>query len=220
MAKLPYDPQRDFAPISMLATSPLLLALHPSLPIRSVADMIKLARARPGQLSFGAGGTGTPPHMAGELFKQMAGVDMLYVPYKGEAPAISDLIGGQTSLIFSNVVAVLPQVQAGRLRGIAVTAANRLPPLPDFPTVAESGLPGFVVESWFGLVAPAGTSADVIAKLNAETLRGMNQPDVRDRLAGQGLFVKTGTPAELAALMQTEIAKWAKVVKAANLKIE
>lgn len=220
MAKLSYDPQRDFAPISMLATSPLLLALHPSLPIRSVADMIKLARARPGQLSFGAGGTGTPPHMAGELFKQMAGVDMLYVPYKGEAPAISDLIGGQTSLIFSNVVAVLPQVQAGRLRGIAVTAANRLPPLPDFPTVAESGLPGFVVESWFGLVAPAGTSADVIAKLNAETLRGMNQPDVRDRLAGQGLFVKTGTPAELAALMQTEIAKWAKVVKAANLKIE
>ena len=220
MAKLSYDPQRDFAPISMLATSPLLLALHPSLPIRSVADMIKLARARPGQLSFGAGGTGTPPHMAGELFKQMAGVDMLYVPYKGEAPAISDLIGGQTSLIFSNVIAVLPQVQAGRLRGIAVTAANRLPPLPDFPTVAESGLPGFIVESWFGLVAPAGTSADVIARLNTETLRGMNQPDVRDRLAGQGLFVKTGTPSELAALMQSEIAKWAKVVKAANLRIE
>ena len=220
MAKLPYDPQRDYAPVSLLATSPLLLALHPSLPIRSVADMIKLARARPGQLSFGAGGTGTPPHMAGELFKQMAGVDMLYVPYKGEAPAITDLIGGQISLIFSNVVAVLPQVQAERLRGIAVNAAGRLPTLPEYPTVAESGLPGFVVDAWFGLVAPAGTPAETIARLNADTVRGMTQADVRERLAGQGLFVKTGSPAELAALMQSELVKWAKVVKAANLKVE
>jgi tripartite-type tricarboxylate transporter receptor subunit TctC len=220
MAKLAYDPQRDYAPVSLLATSPLLLALHPSLPIRSVADMIKLARARPGQLSFGAGGTGTPPHMAGELFKQMAGVDMLYVPYNGEAPAISDLIGGQISRIFSTVIAVLPQVQAGRLRGVAVTSAARLPTLPDYPTVDASGLPGFVVDAWFGLAATAGTPADVIAKLNAETVRGMNQADVRERLAGQGLFVKTGTPAELAALMQSEIAKWSKVVKAANLKFD
>jgi tripartite-type tricarboxylate transporter receptor subunit TctC len=150
----------------------------------------------------------------------MARVDMLYVPYKGEAPAISDLIGGQISLIFSNVIAVLPQVKAGRLRGIAVTAATRLPTLPEFPTVDESGLPGFVVDAWFGLAATAGTPADVIAKLNAETVRGMNQPDVRERLAGQGLFVKTGSPAELAVLMQTEIAKWSKVVKAANLKFD
>jgi tripartite-type tricarboxylate transporter receptor subunit TctC len=220
MAKLAYDPQRDFAPVSLLATSPLLLALHPSLPIRSVTDMIKLARAHPGQLSFGAGGTGTPPHMAGELFKQMARVDMLYVPYKGEAPAISDLIGGQISLIFSNVIAVLPQVQAGRLRGVAVTSAARLPALSEYPTVDASGLPGFVVDAWFGLAATAGTPADVIAKLNAETVRSMNQADVRERLAGQGLFVKTGTPAELAALMQSEIAKWSKVVKAANLKFD
>ena len=220
MAKLAYDPQRDFAPVSLLATSPLLLALHPSLPIKSVTDMLKLARAHPGQLSFGAGGTGTPPHMAGELFKQMARVDMLYVPYKGEAPAISDLIGGQISLIFSNVVAVLPQVQAGRLRGVAVTSAARLPTLPDYPTVDASGLPGFVVDAWFGLMAPAATPAEVIAKLNAETIRGMSQADVRERMAGQGLFVKTGTPAELAMLMQTEIAKWSKVVKAANLKFE
>lgn len=220
MKKLAYDPLRDYAPVSLLATSPLLLALHPSLPIRSVTDMIKLARARPGQLSFGAGGTGTPPHMAGELFKQMAGVDMLYVPYKGEAPAISDLIGGQISLIFSNVVAVLPQVQAGRLRGIAVTAANRLPTLPEYPTIGESGVPGFAVDSWFGLVAPAGTPGDIVAKLNTETVRGMNQSDVRDRLAGQGLFVKTGTPAELTTLIQGEIAKWKKVVTAANLKLE
>ena len=220
IAKLPYDPLRDFAPLSQLALSPLLLSLHPSLPVRSVTDMIKLARAQPGQLSFGAGGTGTPPHMAGELFKQMAGVNMLYVPYKGEAPAITDIIGGQISMIFANVVAVLPQVQAGRLRGIAVTASARLPTLPQYPTVAESGLPGFVVEAWFGLVAPAGTPADVIAKLNADTVRGMGQTDVRERLAAQGLFVKTGTPAELTTLMQIELAKWAKVVKASGIKLE
>jgi tripartite-type tricarboxylate transporter receptor subunit TctC len=220
IAKLPYDPQRDFAPLSLLALSPLLLSLHPSLPVRSVTDMIKLARAQPGQLSFGAGGTGTPPHMAGELFKQMAGVNMLYVPYKGEAPAITDIIGGQISLMFANVVAVLPQVQAGRLRGVAVTASGRLPTLPQFPTVAESGLPGFVVEAWFGLVAPAGTPAEVIARLNADTVRGMGQADVRERLAGQGLFVKTSTPAELTTLMQSEMAKWAKVVKASGIKLE
>jgi tripartite-type tricarboxylate transporter receptor subunit TctC len=220
LMKLTYDPQRDFAPVSMLATSPLLLALHPSLPIRSVTDMIKVARARPGQLTFGAGGTGTPPHLAGELFKQMTGVDMLYVPYKGEAPAITDLVGGQISLIFSNVVAVLPQVQAGRLRGIAVTAPSRLQPLPEFPTVAESGVPGFTVESWFGLVATGGTPAEVVAKLNAETVRGMMHPDLREKLARQGLFVTTSTPAELIAVMQRETVKWAKVVKAAGIKIE
>ena len=220
MSKLPYDPVRDFAPVSQLATSPLLLAVHPSLPIRSVADMIRLARARPGQLTFGAGGTGTPPHLAGELFKQMARVDMLYVPYKGEGPAITDLVGGQISLIFSNVVAVLPQVQAGRLRGIAVTAVNRLPSLPELPTVAEAGVPGFAVDSWFGLVAAPGTPNDVISRLNAELVRGMSQSDVRERMANQGLFVKTGSPAELTALMKDEMAKWAKVVKAAGIRIE
>ena len=220
LMKLTYDAQRDFAPVSLLATSPLLLALHPSLPVRSVTEMIKVARARPGQLTFGAGGTGTPPHLAGELFKQMAGVDMLYVPYKGEAPAISDLVGGQISLIFSNVVAVLPQVQGGRLRGIAVTAPNRLPSLREFPTIAESGVPGFAVESWFGLVATGGTPGEVISRLNTATVRAMAQPELRERLAGQGLFVNTGTPADLTALMQSETVKWAKVVKAAGIKIE
>src|SRR5262249_8814062 len=141
LMKLNYDPQRDFAPVSMLATSPLLLALHPSLPIQSVTDMIKLARARPGQLTFGAGGTGTPPHLAGELFKQMTGVDMLYVPYKGEAPAITDLVGGQISLIFSNVVAVLPQVQAGGPPGLPVPAEKRPPPLPPLPPPPQSRPP-------------------------------------------------------------------------------
>jgi tripartite-type tricarboxylate transporter receptor subunit TctC len=220
LMKLTYDAQRDFSPVSQLVTSPLLLALHPSLPVRSVGDMIRLAKARPGQLTFGAGGTGTPPHLAGEFFKQMTGVDMLYVPYKGEAPAISDLLGGQISLIFANTVAVLPQVQAGRLRGIAVTAPARLATLPDFPTVAESGLPGFSVESWFGPVGPAGMPEPVVSRLNVETVRAMNQPDLRAKIAGQGLFVNTGSPADLTALMQRETAKWAKVVKAAGIKLE
>ena len=220
LMKLTYDAQRDFAPVSLLVTSPLLLALHPSLPIRSVTDMIKLARARPGQLTFGAGGTGTPPHLAGELFKQMSGVDMLYVPYKGEGPAIIDLVSGQISLIFSNVVAVLPQVEARRLRGIAVTSNERLPTLPDYPTVAESGVPGFTVESWFGLVGPAGMPGEVISRLNADTLRAMNQADLREKLGRQGLFVNTSTPAALTSLMQAETAKWAKVVKAAGIRIE
>jgi tripartite-type tricarboxylate transporter receptor subunit TctC len=158
--------------------------------------------------------------MAGELFKQMAHVDMLYVPYKGEAPAITDLVGGQISLIFANVVTVLPQVHAKRLRGIAVTAAKRLPSLPDLPTIDESGLPDFIVDSWFGLVAPAATSPDVVAKLNADTVRGMNQSDVRDKLATQGLFVRTSTPPELTVLVQSEIAKWAKVVKTSGIRIE
>jgi tripartite-type tricarboxylate transporter receptor subunit TctC len=150
----------------------------------------------------------------------MAGVEMLYVPYKGEAPAIADLIGGQISLIFSNTVAVLPQVQTGRLRGIAVTAPARLPPLPEFPTVAESGLPGFSVESWFGLAGPAGMPELVVSRLNAETVRGMTQADMREKLARQGLFVVTGTPMDLITLMQSETVKWAKVVKAAGIKIE
>lgn len=220
MSKLPYDINRDFAPISLVALSPQLMVVHPSLPVRSVTDMIRIARTQPGQLNFGSGGTGTPPHLAGEMFQQMAGVRLLHVPYKGEAPALTDLIGGQLSLMFSNVVAVLPQVQAGRLRGIAATSAARIPTLPQYPTIGESGLPGYATDSWFGLVATAGTPADVLARLHADSVRGLSQPDVRDKLAAQGLFVKSSTPAELSALMQSELARWAKVIKAAGIKIE
>lgn len=220
LSKVSYDPLRDFAPITMLATTPALLAVHPSLPVQSVADLIKLAKARPGQLSFGAGGTGTGPHMAGELFKQMAGVDMLFVPYKGEGPALADLIGGQISLMFPNAIAVLPQVRAGKLRGIAVTALTRVATFPEFPTVAESGLPGFQSEAWYGLLAPAGTPHDIIAKLNGEMIRMLNPPDVRERLAAQGLFVNTSTPDQLAVLMKAELVKWAKVIKEAGLKLD
>ena len=218
--RLNYDVLRDFAPVAMIATSPQLLAIHPSLPVRSVGDLIKLAKARPGHLTFGAGGIGTPPHMAGELFKQMAGVDMLFVPYQGEAPAIADIIGGQISLIFSTMSAVLPQVRAGKLRGIAVTSEQRVATASEFPTVAESGLPGFAVESWYGLLAPAGTPGDIVARLNNEAVRMLDQQDLRDRLMKQGLFVRTSTPQQFADYMKAEIAKWAKVVKESGLKID
>lgn len=220
MSTVNYDPLRGFAPITMLATTPALLAIHPSLPAQSVADLIKLAKARPGLLSFGAGGIGTGPHMAGELFKQMAGVDMLFVPYKGEGPALADLLGGQISLMFSGAIAVLPHVRAGKLRGVAVTAAERVATMPEFPTIAESGLPGFAAEAGYGLLAPAGTPNAIIAKLNGEMIRMFKPQEIRERLAGQGLFVNTSTPDQLAALMKEELIKWAKVIKEANLKVE
>lgn len=216
--RLNYDPVRDFAPISMLGTSPLLLAVHPSLPVKTVRDLIAVAKARPGQLSFGAGGAGTPPHMAGELFKQMAGVDMLFVAYKGEAPAITDLPGGQISLIFSNVTVVLPHVHAGKLRGIAVTVLERVPTAPELPSVAESGLPGFEIESWYGLLAPARTPREIVMRLHGETVRMLNLPDAKQRIEAQGLFVKTTTPEQLATYMQAQVTKWAKVVKASGAK--
>jgi tripartite-type tricarboxylate transporter receptor subunit TctC len=218
--RLNYDPLRDFAPISMLGTSPLLLAVHPSLPVRTVRDLIAVARARPGQLTFGAGGIGTPPHMAGELFKQTAGVDMLLVAYKGEAPAIVDLLGGQISLIFANVTAVLPHVRAGKLRGIAVTALERVPTAPELPTVADSGLPGFEIESWYGLLAPARTPHEIVMRLNGETVRMLNQPDAKQLIEAQGLIVRTTTPEQLATYMQQQVTKWAKVVKASGAKAE
>ncbi len=198
----------------------MLIVIHPSLPVHSVADLIKVAKAHPGQLIFGAGGVGTGPHMAAELFEQMAGIDMLFVPYRGEAPAIADLIGGQISLIFANIVAVLPHVRAGKLRGIAVTAPERIATLPEFPTVAESGLPGYDVVAWYGLLAPAGTPKDIVAKLNRESVRVLNSGDVKERFATQGLFVSASTPDELAAVMKEDLQKWAKVIKEAHLKLD
>lgn len=220
VGKVGYDPLRDFAPITILATTPALLAVHPSVPVRSIADLVKLAKSRPGGLTFGAGGIGTGPHMAGELFKQMASVDMLFVPYKGEGPAISDLVGGQISLMFANVVAILPQVRSGRLRGIAVTAPERVVTIPEYPTVAESGLPGFRADAWYGLLAPTGTPDNIIFKLNSEAVRMFASAELRDRLAAQGLFVRTSSPDQLTALMKEELAKWGQVIQRAGIKAE
>ncbi len=217
MYRISYDGARDFTPMIVIATSPLMIVVHPSLPVKNVKDLIALARARPGQLTFGAASGGTP-HMAGELFKLTAKVDLLFVPYKGEGPAVSDAMGGQISMVFSNLPVVLPLARTGRLRGIAVTSAQRVPTAAEFPTVAESGLPGFEASTWFGCLAPVGTPADIINKLNAESVRALNAPAVKERMAGMGLFVVANKPEEFAELLKKEIPRWAKVVKDSGVK--
>jgi tripartite-type tricarboxylate transporter receptor subunit TctC len=215
--KLNYDTARDFAAVTEIATSPLLIVVHPSLPVKAVKDLIALAKARPGQLTFGAASGGTP-HMAGELFKLVAHVDMLFVPYKGEGPAIADAMGGQISMVFSNLPVALPQAQGGRLRALAVTSRQRVSTAPEIPTVAESGLPDYEASTWFGLFAPAAIPRDVIGKLNAEAVSALNVPEVKERMAGQGLFVVANTPEQFAAFVKTEIPRWAKVVRDAGVK--
>lgn len=217
MYKTSYDTARDFIGVTEIARSPLLIVVHPSLPIRNVGDLIKLAKARPGQLSFGAASGGTP-HMAGELFKLHAGVDLLFVPYKGEGPAIVDAMGGQISMVFSNLPISMPHAKSGRLRALAVTSLQRVPSAPEFPTAAESGLPGFEANTWFGLFAPSATARDVIMKLNADAAAALNVPEAKERMAGQGLFVVASTPEQFAELIRKEIPRWAKVVKDANIK--
>ena len=215
--KLNYDTTRDFVGVTEIAVSPLLVVVHPSLPVKSVKDLIALARARPGQLTFGAASGGTP-HMAGELFKLVARVDMLFVPYKGEGPAIADAMGGQISMVFSNLPVALPQAQGGRLRALAVTSLKRVSTAPDIPTAAESGLPGYEANTWFGLFAPAATPRDIVMKLNADAAAALNVAEVRERMAGQGLFVVANTPEQFAEFLKTEIPRWAKVVKDAGIK--
>lgn len=217
MYKTSYDGARDFTPVTVIATSPLLIVVHPSLPVKNVKELIALAKARPGQLSFGAASGGTP-HMAGELFKLTAKVDLLFVPYKGEGPAVSDAMGGQISLVFSNLPVVLPLARAGKLRGIAVTSAERVASASEFPTVAESGMPGFEANTWFGCLAPAGVPAEIINRLNAEAARALNAPAVKERMAGMGLFVVANKPEEFAELLKKEIPRWAKVVKDSGVK--
>lgn len=215
--KLNYDTTRDFAGVTEIAVSPLLIVVHPSLPVRSVKDLIALARARPGQLTFGAAAGGTP-HMAGELFKLVARVDMLFVPYKGEGPAIADAMGGQISMVFSNLPVALPQAQGGRLRALAVTSPQRVSTAPDIPTAAESGLPGYEANTWFGLFAPAATPREIVIKLNSDAAAALNVAEVRERMAGQGLFVVANTPEQFAEFLKTEIPRWAKVVRDAGIK--
>jgi tripartite-type tricarboxylate transporter receptor subunit TctC len=217
MYKVSYDTSRDFAGITEIARSPLLIILHPSLPAKTVADLIRLARSRPGQLTFGAASGGTP-HLAGELFKLQAKVDLLFVPYKGEGPAVADVMGGQISLVFANLPVGLPHARGGKLRGIAVTSAQRVPTASDIPTVAESGLPGFEAFTWFGFFAPGATPREVVARLNADSVAGLNVPEVKDRMAGQGLFVTASPSQEFDAFVKKEIPRWAKIVKDAGIK--
>jgi tripartite-type tricarboxylate transporter receptor subunit TctC len=217
MYKVSYDTTRDFTGVTEIARSPLLIVIHPSLPVKTVADLIKLAKARPGQLTFGAASGGTP-HLAGELFKLTARVDMLFVPYKGEGPAIADAMGGQISLVFSNLPVALPQARGGKLRAIAVTSTQRVPTAPDIPTVAESGLPEFDAFTWFGFFAPGATPRDIVTKLNADSVAALNATDVKEKMAAQGLFVTANAPEPFGDFVRKEIVRWTKIVKDANLK--
>jgi tripartite-type tricarboxylate transporter receptor subunit TctC len=217
MYKVTYDTTRDFTGITEIARSPLLIVIHPSLPVKTVADLIKLAKARPGLLTFGAASGGTP-HLAGELFKLSAKVDLLFVPYKGEGPALSDAMGGQISMVFSNLPVSLPMAQAGKLRGIAVTSAQRVSMAKDIPTVAESGLPGYEAFTWFGFFAPSATPREIVAKLNSESVAALNVPDAKEKMAGQGLFVTANAPDPFNEFVRKEIVRWTKIVKDANVK--
>lgn len=215
--KLNYDTARDLAPVIHIIDTPTLIAIHPSLPVKSIKDLIGLAKARPGQLSYG-GASGGTPHLSGVLFNLMAKVDMLFVPYKGEGPAIVDAMGGQISMVFSNLATVLPMAQSGRLRPLAVTSAKRVSSAPEIPTVAESGLPEYVVNTWFGLFTPAATPRAVITKLNADAASALNTPDAKEKLLSQGMYVVANSPEDLAALLKTEVPRWAKVVKESGVK--
>ncbi|ABM43659.1 Uncharacterized protein UPF0065 [Acidovorax sp. JS42] len=211
--KMPFDPVKDFAPLSRVAAVPNLLVAHPSQPFKTVKEMIAYAKANPGKITFGSPGSGASPHVSGELFKSMTGTDLLHIPYKGSAPAMTDLLGGQTSVMFDNMPSAIQHVRSGKLRPIAVTTAKRSPELPDVPTIAEAGVPGYEATSWFGMFAPAGTPKPVLDKLHAALIKVLNQADVKKKIAEQGGDVVAETPAQFAAFIKAESVKWGKVVK-------
>lgn len=218
--KLPYDPVNDFASVSLVAISPNLVIVHPTLPVKSIKELIALAKARPGQIHYESSGLGTVQHLAGELFKLQAKVNLLHVPYKGAGPAIIDLVAGHVQLGFDVIPVAGPQVKAGKLRALGVTSAKRSALFPDLPTVTESGVADFDMSTWWGLVAPAAVNKDVIARLNVETLRALRLPDVKERIAAAGADVVGNSPEEFAAFIRNERAKYARIVKEANIKLE
>jgi tripartite-type tricarboxylate transporter receptor subunit TctC len=220
ISKLPYDAQKDFAPVSLSAIGPNLLVVHPSVPARSVKELIALAKARPGQLQYASPGAGTVQHLAGELFKLQAKVDMLHIPYKGSGQSIVDLISGQVHLDFDAVPPVINYVRQGRLRALAVTSAKRFSLLPDMPTVEEAGVKGFDMSTWWGIVAPGGVSKEVVNKLNAEMVKAIRQPDTKEKIAGVGADTVGNTPEEFAAFIRSETEKYARIVKAGNIKLD
>jgi tripartite-type tricarboxylate transporter receptor subunit TctC len=217
--KMPYDAEKDLAPVALVAAAPFILVVHPTLPVKTVKDLIALAKSRPGQINYASASTGGMPHLAGELFNIMAGVKLVHIPYKGAAPATIDLLAGQVSLMFNNMLSAMPHVKSGKLRAIAVTSAQRSRAVPDLPTVAET-VQGFAASGWYGAFAPAATPRDIIAKLNAEINRAMRLPDVAQRLAGDGVEGVTMTPGEFGAYLHNEIVKWGKVVKISGATVD
>jgi tripartite-type tricarboxylate transporter receptor subunit TctC len=218
--KLPYDAVKDFAPITLVAQVPYVLVVDPSLPANSVAELIALAKSRPGKMNYASAGNGSTHHFCGELLKSSAGLDIQHVPYKGSPPAIAGLLGGEVAMMFANLTDIGAQLKAGKLRALAVTTAKRAPSLPDVPTLAEAGVPGFEIQSWFGLLAPAGTPAPIIARLNAETVKVLARPDVQSTLGAQGLELAPGTPEQFAAHIRGEIDKFTRIARAAGIKAE
>ena len=218
--KLPYDALKDLRPITQLAEQPHILAVNNDLPAKSVKELIALAKAKPGQLSFASGGPGNSDHMAGELFKYMAGIDIVHVPYKGGNQALNDTISGQVAMYFPGVPVALPMVKAGKVRAFATTGPKRLPALPDVPTVAEAGIPGYQVILWYGLLGPAGLPTEITHKIQADVARVLKMPDVAERLAGLGVEPVGSSPDAFAALLRSEIAKWEKVKKATGLTVD
>jgi len=218
-ARMPFDPVRDFVPITFVASNINVLVVNPSVPARDVRELISYAKANPGKLAFGSAGIGTSQHLAGELFKQITGIEMAHVPYKGAGPAVSDLIAGQIPLMFADISAALGHIRSGRLRALGVTTRERTPLL-DVPTLIEQGVPDFDVNAWFGLLAPAGRSPEIVARLNGAGVKALGAPATRDRLQSLGLNPAPGTPEEFARFIRAELDRWAKVARAVNIRAE
>jgi len=219
-ASIPYDAQKDSIPVTQIASTPNVLVVNPSLPVHSVQEFIAYAKAHPGELNFGSGSTGSAGHLAGELFKSMAGVQMTHVPYKGAAPAMTDLIGGRLQLMFDNLASSLVQIKAGKVRALAVTTAKRTELAPELPTIAESGLPGFDINTWFGLFVPAGTPPAIVQRLHGEFVKALEAPDVRSKMLALGAEPVGNSPGEFAQYIRSEAVKYAKLVKASGAKVD
>ena len=218
--KLPFDPVRDLAPVGLLVQTPLILAVNPTVPVKSVQELIDLAKASPGRVVYGSSGTGSSGHLSVELFRTLANIDLLHVPYKGGAPALLALMAGEVQVNIGNITVALPQAKAGKIRALAITSATRVELAPDLPTVAEAGVPGYEAIGWYAMFAPAGTPQAIVNRLNAEINKILKTPDVRERFLGVGMVPLGGSAQELADYHKVEIARWAKVIKAANIKPE
>jgi tripartite-type tricarboxylate transporter receptor subunit TctC len=218
--QVPYDPLRDFAPVTLLVSSPHVIAVHPSLPVRSLKDLIALARAKPGQLNYASTGAGSAGHLSVELLKKMAKIDLVHVPYKGATPGFTDLVAGHVAMIFTSVLSTQSFARAGRVRMVAVGSAKRSPSAPDIPTIAESGIPGFEVASWWGVLGPAGTPGEIVARLNGEVVKLMHSADARDRIAALGADIVTSTPAQFADYIKAESVKWGQVIKDSGARVD
>ena len=219
-SKLPYDPIKDFAPVTLVASTPLVLVVHPSLPAKSVKELIALAKSKPGQLNYASSGNGTGTHLSGELLKTMADIKMVHSPYKGGAPGVTALLGGEVQLMFTGLSSAMPHVKAGKLRALGVTTAKRSAAEPDLPTLAEAGLPGFEVDQWLGVLAPAKTPREIVTKFNVEIAKILHMPEVKSRYQKQGIDAVGSSPEQFASYVKAEIAKWAQVVKDSGTRVD